>query len=64
MLYHACEGIQGESHEDISSTQLEHCYLGVTHVKILGTLSINYLADGNFVPMKLQQILGIFEYVK
>jgi hypothetical protein len=27
-LDHACDGLQGESHEDIGSAQPEHCYLG------------------------------------
>jgi hypothetical protein len=66
MLDRAHEGLQGESHEDIGSTQPDqvHCYPGETHVESLGTLSINLLVDENLVPLKIQQIPGIFEYVK
>jgi hypothetical protein len=65
MLDHAHEGLQGESHEDIGSAQPDqHCYPGETRVQSLGTLSINLLVDENLVPLKIQQIPGIFEYVK
>jgi hypothetical protein len=63
-LDHAHDGLQGESHEDIGYAQLENYYLGETHVQISGTLSIIYLVKKNLVPLKIQQIPGIFEYVK
>jgi hypothetical protein len=63
-LDHARDGLQGESHEDIGSAPLEHCYPGASHVQSSGTISIIFLVDDNLVPLKIQQILGIFEYLK
>jgi hypothetical protein len=64
MLDCAREGLYGESHEDIGSAQPEHFYPGETCVQSSGTLSIIYLVDENLVPLKIQQIPSIFEYVK
>jgi hypothetical protein len=64
MLDHARDGLQGESHEDIGSVQPEHCYPGASCVQSSRTLSIKFLVDDNLVPLKIQQIPGIFEYLK
>jgi hypothetical protein len=63
MLDHAHDGLQGESHEDIGSTH--QALLSWRNMcSKLGTLSINFLVDENLVPLKIQQIPGIFEYLK
>jgi hypothetical protein len=64
-LDHTREGLQGESHEDIGYAQPnQHYYPGATRVKRSRTLYINLLVEENLVPLKIQQIPGIFEHVK
>ena len=61
MLDNSFDDLQGESHEDIDSTQ--HFYRGASHAQILGTISFKYLVDNNLVPLKIQQIASIYEYL-
>ena len=61
MLDNSFDDLQGESHEDIDSTQ--HFYRGASRAQISGTISINFLVDNNLVPLKIQQIASIYEYL-
>jgi hypothetical protein len=59
MLDGARDGVHGESHEHDST----HCYPRETCVPNTRTISVTFLVEDNMVPLKIQQIPGIYEYL-